>query len=133
MSTRIFRITVRGVFDGLTDEQRAELQADAAQHDMLHAAFTPEGHLTYDVAARPAFVFRFLAEGEAEEDILDATAHAELTAEGWLTDRGYGFKRLTSQAQDLTLAPQSKRQRQGRAGGGVSGPGTASRRSGRRC
>nr|WSX53529.1 DUF6204 family protein [Streptomyces sp. NBC_00974] len=115
MSTRTFRITVRGAFDGLTDEQRAELLADAAQHDMLAAKFTPEGNLTYDLAARPFFTFRFLAEGEAEEDILDATAHAELSAESWLTGRGYGFKRLTSQAQDLTLAPLSKRQRQAAA------------------
>lgn len=115
MSTRTFRITVRGSFDGLTDEQRAELLADAARHDMLTAKFTVEGDLTYDLAARPFFTFRFLAEGEAEEDILDATAHAELAAESWLTERGYGFKRLTSQAQDLSLAPLSKRQRQAAA------------------
>ncbi|WP_405496954.1 DUF6204 family protein [Streptomyces sp. NBC_00096] len=117
MSTRTFRITVRGSFDGLTDEQRAALLVDAAQHDMLSARFTPEGNLTYDLAARPFFTFRFLAEGEAEEDILDATAHAELAAESWLTERGYGFKRITSQAQDLTLAPLSKRQRQAAARG----------------
>ncbi|MFD9302049.1 DUF6204 family protein [Streptomyces sp. NPDC060048] len=117
MSNRIFRITVRGSFDGLTDEQRAVLLADAAGHDMLNATFTPEGHLTYDVAARPFFTFRFLAEGEAEEDILDATARAELAAETWLTERGYGFKRLTSTAQDLSLAPLAKRQRQAAARG----------------
>ncbi|WP_327308765.1 DUF6204 family protein [Streptomyces sp. NBC_01298] len=117
MSTRTFRITVRGAFDGLTEEQRATLLADAARHDILTAEFTPEGHLTYDVAARPSFTFRFLAEGEAEEDILDATAQAELTAESWLTEHGYGFKRMRSQAQDLTLAPLSKRQRQAAARG----------------
>ncbi|MFD5147592.1 DUF6204 family protein [Streptomyces sp. NPDC058401] len=116
MSTRTFRITVRGSFDGLTEEQRAALLADAARHDILKAEFTPEGHLTYDVA-RPSFTFRFLAEGEAEEDILDATAHAELAAETWLTEHGYGFKRIRSQAQDLTLAPLSKRQRQAAARG----------------
>lgn len=117
MSTRIFRITVRGTFDGLTDEQRAALLADAAGHDIFAAEFTPEGHLTYDVAARPSFAFRFLAGGESEEDILDATAHAELAAETWLTEHGYGFKRLRSQAQDLTSAPLSKRQRQAAARG----------------
>lgn len=69
------------------------------------------------MAARPSFTFRFLAEGEAEEDILDATAQAELTAESWLTEHGYGFKRMRSQAQDLTLAPLSKRQRQAAARG----------------
>ncbi|MFF4434206.1 DUF6204 family protein [Streptomyces sp. NPDC001513] len=111
MSTRTFRITVRGAFDGLTDGQRAELLAAAPQHDMLRAEFTAEGHLTYDLAARPFFTFRFLESGEAEEDILDATARAELAAESWLTERGYGFKQLKSQAQDLSQAPLGKRGR----------------------
>ncbi|AGS72221.1 DUF6204 family protein [Streptomyces collinus] len=111
MNTRTFRITVRGVFDGLTEAQRAELLADAAQHDMLRAAFTPEGHLSYDIAARPAFVFRFSDTGEEEEDILEATERAEEAAKAWLTERGYGFKKLKSSAEDLSQAPLGKRQR----------------------
>ncbi|MFC9281927.1 DUF6204 family protein [Streptomyces collinus] len=111
MSTRTFRITVRGVFDGLSEAQRAELLADAAQHDMLRAAFTPEGHLSYDIAARPAFVFRFSDTGEEEEDILEATERAEEAAKAWLTERGYGFKKLRSSAEDLSQAPLGKRQR----------------------
>ena len=31
------------------------------------SAFTAEGNLTYDIAARPAFVFRFPATGEEED------------------------------------------------------------------
>ncbi|MFG2606992.1 DUF6204 family protein [Streptomyces sp. NPDC048514] len=111
MSTRTFRITVRGAFDDLTEAQRAALLADAAQHDVLRAAFTPEGSLTYDIAARPAFVFRFSATGEEEEDILEATERAEETAKSWLAERGYGFKNLRSSAEDLSQAPLSKRQR----------------------
>ncbi|KOV60381.1 DUF6204 family protein [Streptomyces sp. MMG1121] len=111
MSTRTFRITVRGAFDGLADAQRAALQADAAAHDVLRAAFTPEGSLTYDIAARPAFVFRFSDTGEEEEDILEATERAEEAAKAWLTERGYGFKNLRSSAEDLSQAPLSKRQR----------------------
>lgn len=111
MSTRSFRITVRGSFDGLTGEQTAELLAAAPEHDVLRAEFTAEGHLTYDLASRPFFTFRFLDSGEAEEDILDATARAELAAERWLSDRGYGFKQLRSQAEDLSLAPLGKRRR----------------------
>ncbi|MGV9356148.1 DUF6204 family protein [Streptomyces misionensis] len=111
MSMRTFRITVRGVFDGLTGDQRAALLADAAAHDVLRAAFTPEGTLTYDIAARPAFVFRFSATGEEEEDILEATEQAEAAAEAWLTERGYGFKNLRSSAEDLSQAPLGKRQR----------------------
>ncbi|MGW9032934.1 DUF6204 family protein, partial [Streptomyces sp. NPDC055722] len=88
MSIRTFRITVRGVFDGLDDGQRAELLARAAEHDVLRAAFTPEGHLSYDFAARTAFTFRFLDSGEAEEDILEATERAEEAAKAWLDDHG---------------------------------------------
>ncbi|WP_448316313.1 DUF6204 family protein [Streptomyces sp. CO7] len=112
MSTRTFRITVRGVFDDLDAGQRSELLAHAAEHDMLRAAFTPEGHLSYDVASRPAFTFRFQDSGEAEEDILEATERAEQTARAWLEERGYGYKHLRSQAEDLSQAPLGKRQRQ---------------------
>ncbi|GHH20682.1 DUF6204 family protein [Streptomyces rubradiris] len=111
MTTRTFRITVRGAFDGLTEAQRAALLADAAEHDVLRAAFTPEGTLTYDIAARPAFVFRFSATGEKEEDILEATERAEEAATSWLTGRGYGYKQLRSTAEDLSQAPLGKRQR----------------------
>ncbi|MDJ0380002.1 DUF6204 family protein [Streptomyces sp. G-G2] len=115
MSTRTFRITVRGSFDGLTPEQHAELLARAPEHDMLRGEFTTAGSLTYDIAARPFFTFRFLESGETEEDILDAGARAELAAEAWLEERGYGFKRITSQSQDLSLAPLAKRQRRAAA------------------
>ncbi|GGW69816.1 hypothetical protein GCM10010503_54000 [Streptomyces lucensis JCM 4490] len=111
MSTRTFRITVRGVFDALTGAQRAALLADAAEHDVLRAAFTPEGTLTYDIAARPAFVFRFSDTGEEEEDALEAAERAEERATAWLTERGYGFKNLRSTAEDLSQAPMGKRQR----------------------
>ncbi|WP_432037464.1 DUF6204 family protein [Streptomyces cucumeris] len=115
MSTRTFRITVRGVFDGLSTDQRAELVARAAQHDPLRAAFTGEGHLSYDLAARAAFTFRFQDSGEEEEDILEATERAEGAAKTWLTERGYGYKNLRSKAEDLSQAPLGKRQRRAAA------------------
>ncbi|MFB6985347.1 DUF6204 family protein [Streptomyces sp. NPDC056178] len=115
MSIHTFRITVRGVFDGLGADQRAELLARAAEHDILRAAFTPEGHLSYDLAARPAFTFRFLDSGEEEEDILEATERAEDAAKTWLAERGYGYKNLRSNAEDLSQAPLGKRQRRAAA------------------
>ncbi|MFD8212918.1 DUF6204 family protein [Streptomyces sp. NPDC059697] len=117
MSTRTFRVIVRGVIDGLGAEQCAELLARASEHDVLHAAFTPEGHLSYDLTARPAFTFRFLDSGEAEEDILEATERAEAAAEAWLTEHGYGYKNLRSKAEDLSQAPLGKRQRRAAAQG----------------
>ncbi|MER5637805.1 DUF6204 family protein [Kitasatospora sp. NPDC002227] len=116
MTDRTFRVTVRGTFDGLTPEQTAELLAEAAEHDMLHASFTREGHLSYDLAARPFFTFRYLESGEAEEDIAPASLRAQTAAELWLTDRGYGYKNLRVQAEDLSQAALGKRQRRARAG-----------------
>ncbi|MGH6657863.1 MAG: DUF6204 family protein [Actinocrinis sp.] len=115
MTTRTFRITIRGVFSGLTADQRIELLAHAAEHDVLSAAFTPEGHLSYDIAARDAFTFRFADTGETDEDILLATERAEYAAKAWLDARGYGYKNLRSSADDLSQAPMSKRQRQAAA------------------
>ena len=111
MTTHTFRITVRGFFDALTDVQRGELLAEADQHDILRASYTPEGHMSYDMSARDAFTFRILESGEDAADLTDATERAEAATATWLTDRGYGFKKLRSQAADLTLAPLSKRQR----------------------
>jgi Family of unknown function (DUF6204) len=116
MSSRTFRITVRGAFDQLSAEQRAQLLAESDEHDLLRAAFTADGHLSYDIAARPFFTFRIQDEGETEADLARAIARAQATAEAWLTGRGYGFKNLTAQGEDLALAPLSKRQRRAAAG-----------------
>lgn len=111
MTTRTFRITVRGAFAALSEQQRAALLAEAAQHDILTAAYTPQGHLSYDIASRPAFTFRFLESGEREQDIQPAVDRAEAAARAWLDERGYGYKELRSQAEDLSQAPLGKRQR----------------------
>ncbi|MFD0505083.1 DUF6204 family protein [Streptomyces chiangmaiensis] len=63
------------------------------------------------LAAHPAFTFRFLDSGEAEEDILTATERAEESARAWLDARGYGYKNLRAKAEDLSRAPLGKRRR----------------------
>ena len=117
MTTHTFRITVRGFFDALTQAQRSDLLAEADQHDVFQTAYTPAGHLSYDLSAREAFAFRFLDTGEAGPDVAAAIERAEAAAATWLSDRGYGFKNLRSQAVDLATAPLSKRQRQAAARG----------------
>jgi hypothetical protein len=111
MSSRTIRVTVRGAFADLTDSQRAELLADAAEHDFLHATHTPEGNLSYDVAARPAFQFRFLTTVDDEKDIPDAAAQAELDAMAWLEQRGYGYQGIRSEATDMSQVPLGARGR----------------------
>ena len=111
MTTRTVRVTVRGAFAGLTPAQRADLLARQPAHDFLHASHTPEGHLSYDIAARPFFTFRFLAVVEDEKDVPDAAAQAELDAAAWLERHGYGYQNLKSHAEDLSHAPVGGRQR----------------------
>ncbi|MFI7545457.1 DUF6204 family protein [Actinoplanes sp. NPDC049599] len=111
MSTRPIRITVRGAFAGLTAEQRADLLSRAAEHDIATAAYTPEGSLTYDVATRPFFTFRFADTVAGEQDIPAAVTRAQATAAARLTGRGLGFKNLTSHAVDMSQVPLGKRGR----------------------
>lgn len=109
---RTIRVTVRGSFDNLSAAQRAELIAAGAEHaDILAVSYPPDGHLTYDLAARPFFTFRFGAEVDDEKQIPQVTAHAEATAAAWMTARGYGFKRLTSQTVDMSEVPLGPRGR----------------------
>jgi plasmid stability protein len=114
MSLRTLRITVRGSFRNLTDDQRAELRARAAEHDVLHASFTAEGQLAYDVDARAFFTYRFLREARSDEDVAPAVAGAEAAARTALEQRGLGYELRSTQVQDLSQAPLSKRQRRTR-------------------
>ena len=117
MTTRELRIQVRGEFKDLTDDQRATLLAEADQHDMLGAAFTPEGHVAYDVASRPFFTFRFAAVAETEAEVAAEAARAASAARAWLDGRGLSYKLKEPSVEDLSQAPMSKRQRRAQHGG----------------
>lgn len=109
--SRSIRVTVRGVFDKLSDEQLAELVAEKAEHDFLHTAYTAEGYLAYDLPARPFFTFRFADEVAAEDEIPQAVARAEAKAAAWMAGRGLPVKDLSSQAVDMSAVPLGKRGR----------------------
>lgn len=78
-----FRITVRGRFADLDDDQRRRLRAAQSEHDMFAARFTPEGTFLYT----PELVFfqhRFLIDvDEADPD--DAEELAKLNGEDHAT------------------------------------------------
>jgi len=82
---KIFRVTVRGWFDQLTDEQRAALLAVAAEHDVVSVGgFTETGTLTYERALR-TFTFRVQLRDDEETVVLEratAMAVAEVEALG---------------------------------------------------
>lgn len=74
---RIFRVTVRGWFDRLTDEQRAALLAIADEHDTVSVgAFTEAGTLTYE---RSLHTFTFRVQLRAEGDDAEAKVLEEAT------------------------------------------------------
>jgi uncharacterized protein DUF6204 len=108
---RNIRVTVRGKFAGLTESALAELVAAQAEHDFLHTEYTAEGHLTYDLPARPFFTFRFADQVAEEADIPQAVARAEATAAAWMAGRGYPVKDLSAQAVDMSAVPLGKRGR----------------------
>jgi hypothetical protein len=58
MSTRIFRVVVRGHFHRLDSEQRENLRAAAGNHEIFKSAYTAEGTLTYEPNL-VAFSFRY--------------------------------------------------------------------------
>ncbi|WIM92642.1 DUF6204 family protein [Actinoplanes oblitus] len=106
--SRTIRVTVRGSFDNLTDEQKAELAAGGGD-DLLSVRYTEQGHLTYDIAARPFFTFRFAEQVADEKEIPQAAIRAEMKAVAWLEEHGYGYKKITSQTVDMSEVPLGRR------------------------
>jgi hypothetical protein len=96
VSTRTYRVIVRGVFDGLDDVQRGRLREQAAAHDIFASSFTEEGALTYD-RSLAAFSHRVVVRVEAgpgEED--DAHAAGELAAMEVLDAEDVRYRNLRS-------------------------------------
>ena len=111
MSTRELRIKIRGEFKDLTSGQRADLLAAAEDHDMLGASFTREGHVAYDLDARPFFTFRIADTAESDDDVATATARAVGSVREWLDAHGLSYKLREPVVEDLSQAALSKRQR----------------------
>jgi hypothetical protein len=101
---RIFRVTVRGWFDGLTDEQRATLLAVAAEHDTVSVgAFTEAGTLTYERGLH-TFTFRvqLRAEGEDAEQVVLEQATGMALAH--VSEVGVAYRDVRAKAVDMASA-----------------------------
>ncbi len=79
MGLQIFRVVVRGRFDGLDDVDRERLRAAAADHDITVSAFTRDGTLTYDHFLY-AFNTRFELRAERSPDENEAAVTATALA-----------------------------------------------------
>ncbi|MCX5400934.1 DUF6204 family protein [Streptomyces sp. NBC_00102] len=111
-----YRVIVRGTWDGLTDEARARLLAEAADHGLASMQFTEEGSLTYDTVLKH-FSFRYVVVSDAEDGEEMASALAEERAENTLKARGYGYGPLRSTATDMDTM---KINRKGQRGSGAA-------------
>lgn len=106
MATTIFRVTVRGRFDGLSDEVRDRLVAAAAEHDHLMARFDATGTLVYDKAID---FFSFRIEVRVQTDDADPPAAATRAAFEGATARavavldglGAGYRDLKPEGTDM--------------------------------
>ncbi|MFJ4466063.1 DUF6204 family protein [Streptomyces sp. NPDC089424] len=96
-----YRVIVRGTWDGLTDEGRTRLLADAADHGMTSMRFTEEGTLSYQASPLKHFSMRFVVVSDAADGEEMAAALAEERAETVLRGLGHGFRELRSTVTDL--------------------------------
>ncbi|MFJ1812642.1 MULTISPECIES: DUF6204 family protein [unclassified Streptomyces] len=96
-----YRVIVRGTWDGLTDEARARLLAEAADHGMTSMRFTEEGTLSYGPSPLKHFSMRFVVVSDAADGEEMAGALAEERAETALRELGHGFTGLKSRVTDL--------------------------------
>jgi hypothetical protein len=96
-----YRVIVRGTWDGLGDEARARLLAEAPEHGMTSMRFTEEGSLSYEPAPLKHFSMRYVVVSDAADGDEMAAAIAEDRAETTLRGLGYGFRDLKSTVTDL--------------------------------
>ncbi|MGW2618650.1 DUF6204 family protein [Streptomyces sp. NPDC001500] len=96
-----YRVIVRGAWDGLTEEARARLLAEAAEHGLTSMRFTEEGTLSYQPSPLKHFSMRFVVVSDAADGEEMAGALAEERAETTLRTLGCGFTGLKSTVTDL--------------------------------
>ncbi|MFD8903118.1 MULTISPECIES: DUF6204 family protein [Streptomyces] len=106
-----YRVIVRGTWDGLTEEARARLLAEAGEHGMASMRFTEEGSLSHEPAPLKHFSMRYVVVSDAADGEEMAGAIAEDRAEGTLRGLGYGFRDLRSTVTDLDTMKINRKSR----------------------
>jgi hypothetical protein len=101
VTTQIYRVTVRGRFDGLDADTRARLRADQSRHDVVaHGAFSEDGTLTYERNV-DFFTFRIQLRQRGEDAHAAVLEEARCRAEFRLEQLGAGWRDLKVQATDM--------------------------------
>ena len=112
MGTSIHRVVVRGQFDGLSDDQRADLLAEADDHEIFKATYTEWGSFTYD-RALVAFQLRYEVRLDPAASPADGTAPDPVEiglakARAQLAEWGLPAKHLRATATDMTAMWSSR-------------------------
>jgi len=103
MPVTVHRVVVRGQFADLRADQRAALLAEADDHEIFKATYTPWGSFTYEPNL-VSFSFRYevrATDGEAGDDAADPAAIGLAKATASLQEWDLGFKHLRSSATDM--------------------------------
>ncbi|MFE5614576.1 DUF6204 family protein [Streptomyces sp. NPDC056524] len=95
-----YRVIVRGTFEGLSEESRSRLLAEADAHGMSAMRFTPEGSLAYDRTLKH-FSYRLVVLSDAADGEEMAGAIAEDRVETALREFGHGHGELKSTVTDM--------------------------------
>jgi hypothetical protein len=106
-----YRVIVRGTWEGLTEEARARLLAEAGEHGMASMRFTEEGSLSYEPAPLKHFSMRYVVVSDAADGEEMAGAIAQDRAETALGALGYGFRDLRSTVTDLDTMKVNRKSR----------------------
>ncbi|MEV0015730.1 DUF6204 family protein [Streptomyces tendae] len=106
-----YRVIVRGTWEGLTEEARDRLLAEAGEHGMASMRFTEEGSLSYEPAPLKHFSMRYVVVSDPADGEEMAGAIAEDRAEGTLRGLGYGFGDLKSTVTDLDTMKINRKSR----------------------
>ncbi|MER7516663.1 DUF6204 family protein [Streptomyces sp. NPDC126499] len=95
-----YRVIVRGTFDGLSEESRSRLLAEADEHGLSAMQFTEEGSLAYDRTLKH-FSYRLVVVSDAADGEEMAAALAEDRVERALKELGHGHGGLKSTVTDM--------------------------------
>jgi hypothetical protein len=124
----IYRVIVRGTWDGLTEAARARLLADAADHGLTSMRFTEEGSLSFEPSPLKHFSLRYVVVSDAADGEEMAGALAEERAETALRELGFGFTGLRSTVTDLDTMKINRKGGRTPSAGRPGHAGSASRR-----
>lgn len=96
-----YRVIVRGTWDGLAEEARERLLAEADEHGLASMRFTEEGSLSYERSPLKHFSMRYVVVSDAADGDEMAGVIAQDRAESTLRGLGYGFTGLKCTVTDL--------------------------------